>query len=77
MLFKCDKSLKISLFESCGEMRGSLRGLESNDVVYIQQAATDVEITVDRVSVHAEINRYDVSKKGKDVMNIVFDDEDN
>ena len=57
-------------------MRGSLRGLDSNDVVYIQQAATDVEITVDRVSVNAEIKRYDVSKKGKDVMNIVFDDED-
>lgn len=56
-------------------MRGSLIGLDSNDVVYVQQAANDVEITVDRVSVHADISRYDVSKKGKDVMNIVFDDE--
>ena len=73
--FRCDKSLKISLFESHGEMRGLLRGLDSNDVVYIQQAATDVKIIVDRVSVHAEINCFDVSKKGKDVVNIVFDED--
>ena len=73
--FRCDKSLKISLFESGGEMRGSLVGLDSNDVVYVQQAATDVEITVDRTTVYAEIARYDVSKKGKDVLHIIFDDE--
>ena len=57
-------------------MCGSLVGLDSNDLVYIQQAATNVEITIDRTTVRAEIVRYSVSKKGQDVINVTFDDDD-
>ena len=56
-------------------MCGSLVGLESNDVVYVQQAATNVEITADRTTVYAEIAQYSVSKKGQDIVKVIFDDE--
>ena len=56
-------------------MRGALVGLDSNDVVYVQQAATNVDITIDRTTVQAEIAHYSVSKKGQDVVNVTFDVE--
>ena len=74
--FRCDKSLKLSLFTSRGEMCGTLVGLDGNDVVYVQQAATDVEITIGRTTVRAEIANYTVSKKGQDVVKVIFDDEE-
>ena len=45
----------------------SLEGLNSNDVAYVQQAATHVEITVGSTIITAEI-----SNKGLDVVNIEF-----
>ena len=57
-------------------MCGTLVGLDSNDVVYVQQAATDVEITVGRTTVRAEIANYTVSKKGQDVVKVIFKDEE-
>ena len=57
-------------------MCGTLVGLDSNDVVYVQQAATDVEITIGRTTVRAEIANYTVSKKGQDVVKVIFDDEE-
>ena len=74
--FRCDKSLKLSLFKSHGEMCGTLVGLDSNDVVYVQQAATHVEITIGRTTVRAEIAHYTVSKKGRDVVKVIFEDEE-
>ena len=47
-------------------------GLNSNDVAYAQQAATHVELIVDRTTVSAEITNYSVSNKGLDVVNIKF-----
>ena len=57
-------------------MCGSLVGLNSNDVTYVELAATHVEITSSKISVCAEINNYSVSNKGLDVVNVTFDDED-
>ena len=51
-------------------------GLNSNDVSYAQQAATHVEITIDRTIVSAEITNYSVSKKGSDVVNVLFHDSE-
>ena len=68
--------LKISLYETySGEMYGSLVGLSSNGVSYVQQAASHIEITVSGITVYGEIVAYDVSKKGSDVMNVKFSDE--
>ena len=55
-------------------MCGTLVGLSSNDVVYVQQAATDVEITIGQTTVHAEIARYTVSKNRQDVVKVIFND---
>jgi len=64
------------LFETWdGEMCGSLVGLDSNDVAYVQQAATHVEITVDRITVCAEISHCSVRNRGYDVVNISFGDK--
>jgi len=52
------------------ELFASLMGLNSNDVAYAQQAATQVEITIDRTVVSAEIISYGVSNKGLDVVTI-------
>ena len=56
-------------------MWGSLVGLRSNDVAYIQQAATYVDITASGTTVHAEISNYGVSNKGWDVVNVKFNDD--
>ena len=64
IFFRCDKLLKISLFTRNDEMYGSLMGLTSNDVVYIEQAATHVEIAASGTVVSAEITNYSVSNKG-------------
>ena len=55
----------MSLFPKHNRLYGSLVGLNSNDVAYAQQAATHVELTVDRttVSISAEITNYSVSNK--------------
>ena len=56
-------------------MCGSLVGLRSNDVAYVQQAATYVDITASGTTVHAEISNYGVSNKGLDVVNVKFKDD--
>ena len=50
-------------------------GLSSNDVAYVEQAATHVKITVSGTTVIAEICDYDVSNKGLDVVKVKFTDE--
>ena len=50
-------------------------GLSSNDVAYVEQAATHVEITASNTIIHAEISNYGVNNKGLDVVNVQFDDE--
>ena len=52
-----------------------MKGLSSDDVAYLQQAAEDVTIKAGSTTVHAEILKYDVSKKGMDVVNIKFDNQ--
>ena len=56
-------------------MCGSLVGLNSNDVAYVQQAATHVDITASGITVHGEISNYGVSNKGLDVVNVKFKDD--
>ena len=56
-------------------MYGSLMGLTSNAVSYIQQAASHIEITVSRTTVQGEIVSYDVSNRGLDVVNVKFNDK--
>ena len=53
-------------------MSTSLVGLSSSDVVYAQQAATHVTITLNGITVHVEI---DGKKKGLNVVNINFIDK--
>ena len=73
--YRCDgKILRLSL-EQDGDPCGSLTGLHSNDIVYIQQAATHVEIKVDQITVSARIVDYNVSSTGSDVVYIQFDKE--
>ncbi|XP_065917904.1 3'-5' exoribonuclease HELZ2-like isoform X2 [Dysidea avara] len=81
---RCNKELRISLFEIHDEASeihneaseihygASLEGLNSNDVAYVEQAATHVEITVDSTTIIAEITNYNVSDKGLDEVNIEF-----
>ena len=56
-------------------MYGSLVGLTSNDVAYVEQAATHVEITASGATVSAKIGNVGVSKKGYEVVNVQFNDE--
>ena len=56
-------------------MYGSLVGLSSNDIAYVQQAATHVDISAGQTTVCAKISNYGVSNKGLDVVNVTFDDE--
>ena len=56
-------------------MCGSLVGLSSNDVAYVEQSATHVDITASQTTVCAKISNYGVSNKGLDVVNVQFDDE--
>ena len=58
-------------------MWGSMMGLSSNDVAYVEQAATHVEITASGTTVCAEISNYSVSKKGFDVVTVKLDNEHN
>ena len=58
-------------------MWGSMMGLSSNDVAYVEQAATHVEITASGTTACAEISNYSVSKKGLDVVTVEFDNEYN
>ena len=58
-------------------MWGSVVGLSSNDVSYVEQAATHVEITASGTTEYAEISNYSVSKKGFDVVTVKFDNEYN
>ena len=44
--------------------------------MYLQQAAEEVTIATGSITVHAEILKYDVSKKGLDVVNIEFNSEE-
>ena len=68
--------LKISLYETrSGEMYGSLVGLSSSVVAYVQQAASHVEISGNGTTVQAEIITYGVSNKGLDIVNVKFNDE--
>ena len=60
-------------------MLGSLVGLTSNDLVYIEQAATHVEITGyrgDTGTIKGKIISSGASKQGSEVVNIKFNDED-
>ena len=56
-------------------MYGSLVGLSSNDVAYVEQSATHVDISAGRTTVCAKISNYGVSNKGVDVVNVTFDNE--
>jgi len=72
--FRCDSDkLKLSLFEQDDQPCGSLSGLQSSNIAYVQQAATHVEITVGQITTSAEILDYCVSHKGLDVIKIQFD----
>jgi len=53
---------------------GSLTGLHSSEIAYIQQTATHVEIKVDQTTVSAEIVDFKVSNKGYDVVYIHLDE---
>ena len=75
IFFRCDKPLEISLFTRNDEMYGSLVGLTSNDVVYIEQTATHVEIAASGTTISAEIANYGVSNKGLEVVNVRFNGE--
>ena len=59
----------MTLFEKDGEMYASLNGLSTADVAYAQQAASDVEITIDDIIVQAEI---DTNSKELDVIIVKF-----
>ena len=59
----------MTLFEKDGELYASLNGLSTADVAYAQQAASDVEITINDIVVHAEI---DTNNKELDVINVKF-----
>ena len=73
-IYRCDgKVLRLSLFKQDDDPCGSLTGLHSSDIAYIQQAATHVLIKVGQISASAEIMRYGASNKGLDVVNIKFD----
>ena len=77
-IIRCDKPLTISLFKTHdGEMCGSMVGLSSNDVAYVEQAATHANITASGTTVYAKISHYDVSNKGLDVVHIKFNEEHN
>ena len=67
--YRCDKLLKVTLFKVDGELYASLAGLSTTDVAYAQQAAADVEITVDCITVNAEII---VDNKELNVINVKF-----
>ena len=56
-------------------MCASLIGLNSNDVAYVQQAATDVEITVEGIIISTEVTNYSVNKE-LDVVVVKFKSED-
>ena len=74
--YRCDGKLWVTVFEKPDGLYGCLKGLHSNDVAYAQQAATDVEITIENTTVSAEIINYGVSKKGSDVVNFRFHDKE-
>ena len=74
-IYRCDgKALKLSIFENRqdGKLCGALTGLQSSDIVYVQQAATHVEIKVGQITVSAEIIHCSTRGKGLDVLNIEF-----
>ena len=56
-------------------MYSSLVGLSSNDIAYVEQSATHVDISAGQTTVCAKISNYGVSNKGLDVVNVTFDDE--
>ena len=60
-----------------GEIFGSLVGLSSNDVAYVKQAATHVDITVSGDTISAVIINYSVSNSGLDVVNVKFEKKHN
>ena len=62
VLYRCDKPLQV---QKAGDLCVSLVGLNTYDVAYAQQAASDVEITLDGYIVHAEMDAY---KKELDVI---------
>ena len=64
-LYRCDKPLQAQKVEVDGEYCISLAGLNTNDVAYAQQAASDVKITLDGYTVHADM---DANKKELDVI---------
>jgi len=73
-VYRCDsKEMKLSLFEQEDDPCGSLTGLHSSNIAYIQQAATHVEIRISQITASAKIVDYGVSNKGMDVVNIKFD----
>jgi len=64
-------------FDEEGDKYGSLVGLNSDDVAYIQQNAVQAEIQVnDTVKISAEIFKYNVSNDELDVVNVRFTDEE-
>ena len=60
----------MSVFEVYGEIYASLNGLSTADIAYAQQAAADVEITIDGIAEHAEI---ETNNKELDVIIVKFE----
>ncbi|XP_065917898.1 3'-5' exoribonuclease HELZ2-like isoform X3 [Dysidea avara] len=74
---RCDQPLDVFLFDEEGERYGSLVGLDSDDVAYIQQNAVCAEIKVDdTIRISAEVFKYNLSYDELDVVHVKFTDEE-
>jgi len=71
---RCDRELDIYFHDKDDNRNGRLIGLDSNDVAYIQQSATHVEIEVDDAIIVAEILNH--SSDELDVLYVKFNDGD-
>ena len=77
LIFRCDQTLDVFLFDEEGDRYGSLVGLNSDDVAYIQQNVVHAEIKVnDTIKISAEIFKYNLSNDELDVVHVRFTDDD-
>ena len=77
LIFRCDQTLDVFLFDEEGDRYGSLVGLNSDDVAYIQQNVVHAEIQVnDTIKISAEIFKYNLSNDELDVVHVRFTDDD-
>ena len=71
---RCDRELDVFLHDKDDDRYGSLVGLDSNDVAYVQQNATHVEIKVDDTTKVAEI--FNCSSGELDVLYVKLNNVD-